>query len=103
MIGLREKKKRKTPAKATERIRVNIDVSVDLLKRATQAVLKGAARSRNGLIVKALEEYLKRLEDSWIDAEFERMIYDEKYTELNLRVAEEFDGCDREALRMRNK
>ena len=104
-IGIKKPKKRspKEELERKDRIRINIDLPVALLERVTEAVRKGAFRSRNGLIVRAVEEYMKHLEDSWIDQAFARMADDREYQLLNLRVAEEFENSDSEAFRVRNK
>jgi len=55
-----------------------------------EALHRGAARSRNALIIEALETYLKELEKCWIDEQFAQMENDEPYKALNLQIAEEF-------------
>ncbi|MDI6792646.1 MAG: hypothetical protein QME81_07250 [bacterium] len=52
-------------------------------------------------MVKALDEYLKRLENTLIDEEFARMENDSNYRNLNLQMAKEFSSSDWEALKTR--
>jgi len=58
----------------------------------------GLARSRNALIVAALEHFLEHLERQLIDAQFAAMAEDEAYHALNLSLADEFAESDWEAL-----
>ncbi|HED03402.1 MAG TPA: hypothetical protein ENI60_01365 [Candidatus Fraserbacteria bacterium] len=57
------------------------------------------ARSRNRLIVQAVEAYLRQLEEALIDAQFAEMEHDERYGELSLQLSREFERSDWEALR----
>lgn len=80
--------------------RVTVDLPEDLVKRATSAVRQGAARSRTQLIAQALEAYLHLWQESQIDAQFAAMAHDDQYRTLALRVAQEFERSDWEALRL---
>lgn len=58
----------------------------------------GLARSRNALIVAALEHFVEHLERQVIDAQFAAMADDEAYHTLNLDLTDEFAESDWEAL-----
>jgi len=72
------------------RIRTTLDLPVSLRDRIQSAIKQGAAPSQNSFIVQALEEYLARLEEARIDAEFAQMEGDESYQTLQLQIAAEF-------------
>lgn len=36
--------------------------------RVQKAIVRGAARSQNALIIQAIEEYLREAERAWLDA-----------------------------------
>lgn len=80
------------------RIRTTLDLPVSLRDRIQSAIKQGAAPSQNSFIVQALEEYLARLEEARIDAEFAQMEGDESYQTLQLQIAAEFAQVDWEAL-----
>ncbi len=86
-----------------DRIRITLDVPVSLLVRVSEMLDKGKFRSRNHLILSAVDDYLKRLESARIDEAFAQMEYDTEYRNLNLKVAEEFSVCDHEASRIRKR
>lgn len=44
--------------------------------------------------------YLKQLEEAWIDAQFAKMERYERYRDLSLRLAREFERSDWEAFRL---
>jgi len=83
-----------------ERTRLTVDLPKALVERADALVRRGAARSRNRLILQAVEVYLKQLEEALIDAQFAEMEHDERYRELSLEVAQRFERSDWEALQL---
>jgi metal-responsive CopG/Arc/MetJ family transcriptional regulator len=83
-----------------ERTRLTVDLPKALVEKADSLVHRGAARSRNRLIAQAVEAYLKQLEEAWIDSQFAEMEHDERYRDLSLKVAEEFEHSDWEALQL---
>ena len=95
-------RKKRTIVVSADRVRINVDLPLPLFERLSQFLLvEQPVRSRNALIVEAVEEYLNRLEEAKIDDEFARMAEDEEYGRLSLRVAEEFAYSDWKALEMR--
>lgn len=87
-----------TAVKEKERVRTTLDLPRILRQRIERAVERGAARSRNALVIQAVNEYLTRLEREWIDDQFAQMADDAAYQSLNLQIAAEFEGSDWEAL-----
>lgn len=85
---------------AIERTRLTVDLPKALVEQADALVSCGAARSRNRLIVQAVEAYLKQLEEARIDAQFAEMEHDERYIKEQLRLAQEFERSDWEALKL---
>lgn len=83
-----------------ERTRLTVDLPKALVEKADALVKRGTARSRNRLIAQAVEAYLKRLEEAWIDAQFAEMERDERYRGLCLKITEEFERSDWEALQL---
>jgi len=83
-----------------ERTRLTVDLPKVLVERADALVRRGVARSRNRLIIQAMEAYLERLEEAQIDAQFAEMERDERYRRLSLEIAQEFERSDWEAFRM---
>lgn len=86
-----------TYAGAQDKVRTTIDLPASVRDRIQQAVERGAARSQNALIVQAIEQWLKNLDRSWVDAQFAAMETDEEYRTMQLAIAEEFAPLDREA------
>ncbi len=82
------------------RVRTSLDLPRDLREQIKKAVHRGAAKSQNALIVQAVEEYLDRFEEEWIDEQFAQMEHDERYQALNLQIAREFESSDWEALQI---
>jgi predicted transcriptional regulator len=82
------------------RTRLTIDLPKALVEQADMLVRRGVARSRNRLIVEALERFLKDLEEAQIDVQFAEMARDERYIEEQLRIAHEFERSDWEALQL---
>lgn len=82
------------------RVRTSLDLPRDLQEQIKQAVHRGAAKSQNALILRAVEEYLDRLKKEWIDEQFAQMEHDERYQALNLQIAREFEVSDWEALQI---
>lgn len=85
-----------TYERAQERVRTTIDLPISMRDRIQRAVERGAARSQNALIVQAIEQWLRYLDRSWIDAQFEAMQADENYCALQLTIAEEFAPFEHE-------
>jgi len=85
--------------KATK-TRLTVDLPGELVKSADTAVERGAARSRNQLITQAIDVYLKSLEEAEIDARFKAMSDDEAYQKLSLRLTQELERSDWEALQL---
>ena len=86
-----------TYAAAQDKVRTTIDLPASIRDRIQQAVERGAARSQNALIVQAIEQWLKNLDRTWVDAQFAGMETDESYRAIQLAIAEEFVPLDREA------
>jgi len=84
--------------KSVETVRTTTSLPSDLVERAQRMVDVGLARSRNALIVAALEHFVEHLERQVIDAQFAAMADDEAYHTLNLDLADEFAESDWEAL-----
>jgi hypothetical protein len=82
------------------RTRLTIDLPKALVEQADMLVRRGVARSRNRLIVEALERFLKDLEEAQINVQFAEMARDERYIEEQLRIAHEFERSDWEALQL---
>lgn len=82
------------------RRRLTVDLPVALVEQADALVACGAARSRNCLIAQALEMYVKQLEEVQIDTQFAHMAHDERYAQAQLRIAQEFERADWEALQL---
>lgn len=78
--------------------RTTVDLPRSLLQRAQRLIDSKIVRSRNGLIVAALESYVERLEREAIDAQIAAMATDAKYQQLMLAMADEFASSDWEAL-----
>jgi predicted transcriptional regulator len=85
---------------AQTRTRLSIDLPTELVKQADTLVARGVARSRNRLILQAIETYLKHLEETHIEAQFAKMEHDERYRSLSLQIAGEFEHADWEAGRL---
>jgi predicted transcriptional regulator len=83
-----------------ERTRLTVDLPKDLVERADTIVGRGVVRSRNRLIIQAVEAYIKQLEEAALDAQFAEMEHDERYHKLSLRIAREFERAGWEALRL---
>lgn len=83
-----------------KRVRTTIDLPPALLARTQNLVDKGAVRSRNALIIAALEHFLDYLERQAIDAQFATMADDKDYHSLNLTLTEEFAASDWETLEL---
>lgn len=83
-----------------DRTRLTVDLPKTLVEQADALVHCGAVRSRNRLIIQAVEAYLKRLEEARIDAQFAEMEHDERYRNLSFQIAQEFERSDWEALQL---
>lgn len=83
-----------------KRIRITVDLPQPLWDKVSLALKRSAAKSRNNLIIEAIEEHLNYLEQAWIDQEFSKMEQDEKYKALSLKIAKEFEQPDWEALKI---
>lgn len=83
-----------------KRVRITVDLPQSLWNKISSTLHRSAAKSRNSLIVQAIEEHLERLEQAWIDEQFSRMEQDERYRALNLQIVKEFEKSDWEALRI---
>jgi len=86
-------------ANERKRMRITVDLPQSLWDKVSSVLRRSAAKSRNSLIVQAIEEHLEHLEQAWIDEQFSRMEQDERYRTLNLQIAKEFEQSDWEALR----
>lgn len=80
-----------------EKVRTTVDLPSTVKERIEQALERGAAKSQNALIVRAVEQFLEDLERAWVDAQFAAMADDEDYQALQLRIAEEFAPADWES------
>jgi len=85
--------------KATK-ARLTVDLPGELVKLADAAIERGAARSRNQLITQAIDAYLHSLEEVEIDTRFKAMAEDEAYQKLALRMTQELEHSDWEALQL---
>lgn len=83
---------------AEKRTRLTVDLPVELVKKADEWVQRGVSRSRNHLILQAVEAYIQQVEQQWIDTQFAEMECDEQYQKLALEIAQEFEQADWEAL-----
>ena len=83
------------------RTRLTVDLPKALVEQADALVARGAARSRNRLIIEAVDTYLKQLQEAWIDAQFAPMARDERYRNEQLQLGEEFAHSDWEAWQLR--
>ena len=86
------------PSTLSGRSRTTLDLPRGLAERVQRLVDSGAARSRNALIVAALEAYVRAIERRTIDAQFEGLATDLDYQKLMLQVEAEFAQSDWEAL-----
>ena len=84
----------------TAKTRLTVDLPRDLVKWADAAVQRGAARSRNQLIVQAIDVYLHSLEEAEIDARFKAMADDEAYQRMTQQLTQELEHSDWEALQL---
>lgn len=78
--------------------RTTIALPTDLLEAADEAIARGAARSRNDLIARALLHELEAFQRRLIDEAFSGMADDPVYRDEALEIAEEFSASDWEAL-----
>jgi metal-responsive CopG/Arc/MetJ family transcriptional regulator len=85
------------PSPLSGRSRTTLDLPRDLAERMQRLIDNGAARSRNALIVAALEAYVRAIERRAIDAQFEGLATDLDYRQLMLQVEAEFAQSDWEA------
>lgn len=76
------------------KVRTTVDLPLVVKERVEQALERGAAKSQNALIVRAVEQFLEGLERDWLDAQFAEMAEDEAYQALQLSIAEEFAPAD---------
>jgi len=81
-----------------EMVRTTIHLPKKLMKRSQQLVKGGKVRSRNALIIAALEQFLDEWERKEIDAQFAVMAEDTAYQSLSLGIENEFAESDWEAL-----
>ncbi|MFQ5857310.1 MAG: ribbon-helix-helix domain-containing protein [Anaerolineae bacterium] len=84
--------------KSVETVRTTVSLPSSLVERTQRLVDIGLARSRNALIVAALEHFLEHLERQAIDAQFAAMADDDAYHTFNLDLTDEFAESDWEAL-----
>lgn len=83
-----------------EQTRLTVDLPKAFVEQADALVRRGVARSRNRLIHQAVEAYLKQLEEASIDARFAEMEHDQRYCDLSLKLACEFERSDWEAFQL---
>ena len=83
-----------------EQTRLTVDLPKTFVEQADALVHRGVVRSRNRLIHQAVEVYLKQLEEASIDAQFAEMEHDQRYCDLSLKLAGEFERSDWEAFRL---
>jgi predicted transcriptional regulator len=86
-----------TRSSASDRFRTTLDLPRGLAKRMQRLVDKGAARSRNALIVAAVEAYVRAIERRAIDTQFEGLADDLDYRKLMLQVEADFAQSDWDA------
>ena len=80
-----------------ERVRTTVDLPRDLLDRSRSVVDRKLAKNQNVLFTAALADYLDRLDQQTLDAQFAQMAHDRAYQELNRQLVEEFMGLEDEA------
>jgi Arc/MetJ-type ribon-helix-helix transcriptional regulator len=78
--------------------RTTVALPTDLLEAADEAIARGAARSRNDLIARALLHELEAFQRRLIDEAFSWMADDPVYRDEALEIADEFATSDWEAL-----
>jgi metal-responsive CopG/Arc/MetJ family transcriptional regulator len=81
-----------------QRIRTTVDIPLPLLKKADEAVEQKVAKSRNALILRALEEFLVRCEQQKIDEQIAQMAFDPEYQNLQRKMVGEYEQAGWEAL-----
>ena len=86
-----------------ETVRTTVTLPLELVKLSQHYIDKGTVRSRNALIVAALEHFLIELEQQEIDQQFASMADDEAYQELSLQISEAFADSDWEAIQLAEK
>ncbi len=74
----------------------------DRLVREIDLLIERNIKSRNQLIVEALQDKVKQLKDADIDAQFALMADDSDYIEETLNIELEFANADAEALKTTN-
>ena len=84
-------------------IRTTIDIPIPLLKKADEAVGQRVAKSRDALILRALEEFLERWEQQRIDEQIAQMALDPEYQALQHKMVEEYEPAGWEALQIGEK
>ena len=72
----------------------------DNLVREIDLSIERNIKSRNQLIVEALQEKVKQLKDADLDAQFALMADDSDYIEKTLNIEMEFANADAEALKI---
>jgi len=84
--------------KPSETVRTTVSLPSSMVEHTQRLVDIGLARSRNALVVAALEHFLDHLDRQVIDAQFAAMADDDAYHTLNLDLIDEFAESDWKAL-----
>jgi hypothetical protein len=94
--------RRKMPesGKTTRSVQTTLRLPAPLYRRAKSFIEKGASRSVNDFIVRALAAYVRAMERKTIDDAFLPMREDADYHRETLKIAEEFSGSDAETLQL---
>ena len=81
-------------------MRTTISLPDNLVREIDLLIEVGDIKSRNQLIVEALQDKVKQLKDADIDAQFALMRDDSDYIEKTLNIESEFANADAEALKI---
>ncbi len=81
-------------------IRTTVDIPLQLLKKADEAVGQSVAESRDALILKALEEFLVRYEQQKIDEQIAQMALDQEYQNIQREMVQEYEQAGWGALQI---
>lgn len=84
------------------KMRTTISLPDRLVREIDLLIETGNIKSRNQLIVEALQDKVKQLKDADIDAQFALMADDSDYIEETLNIELEFANADAEALKTSN-
>lgn len=81
-------------------MRTTISLPDNLVREIDLLIETGNTKSRNQLIIEALQDKVKQLKDADLDAQFALMADDADYIEETLNIESEFVDADAEALKI---